>query len=36
MRWFSWGKIEIGVSRGRLFVGVTGRRISRRLIDWSW
>ena len=35
MRWFSLGKLEIGVSRRRLFVARVGRRISRILLDWS-
>lgn len=35
MKWFTAGKIEVGVSPGRLIVAA-GRRVYRILIDWTW
>lgn len=33
MRWWSIGKLEIGVSRDRILVALVGRRVSRVLLD---
>lgn len=34
MRWFSLGKIEVGVSWSHLVVAWVGRRFTRILLDW--